>query len=288
MKFFPQNRPAIIECEADQRPSTTPQIQILDSSGTELVVSGTIADLDPVNTTITTATAAGIQVFTLVTSSNLSPNRRYLVAAGTEQSEVVELDRYVGNSAYLKTPTWYSHISASTFQGIRMSYCLSASLTDVLYDHCVAVFSWSLDSVDQAPKRVDFSISKGNPASCVTPVDLLRIEPDLRKKVASGTDIKAIITQAYEELCDSLTAGGIPVYDLLGSAGLKRAHTYLTLYLLSETYGMEFVEEQQLYWQRYRQAVDTLKAIEPVDRDRDSTVNAVSDVFYTGIRIERA
>lgn len=254
-----------------RRPDSGPTVEVLSSTGSALVAAGTAATLDTVNTTLSAGAAAGITTLSVASATGIVRGTRYVLS---DPYEEVEVSRVSGTTVYLTGPTWYGHGSGAAFQGHRVSYALTGAQAATEDDSCRALFSWALSSVSQARGQVDFAVARSLPTCPVSPVDLLRADPDLRRKLASTVDVNLLIQSAFDEVLEDLSAGGLWSYDYIGSERLKRAVVYKTLHLCSEHYGRAYQDERDRLWDRYRQTLATFRSVASVDDDRDGAVGA--------------
>ncbi len=254
-----------------RRPDAGPTVQALDENGGEIVPAGTAATLDAVDTTLASGVASGAMSLQLTSGTGVEVGVRYVVASPYEE---VEVSRVSGNTAYLVGPTWYAHPSAAPFQGHRVTCTLSAAQAAREVDHARVLFSWALSAAAQARGQVDFAIARNLPTCPIGPVDLLRADPDLRRKLSAQVDVNALIRTAFDEVMEDLSAGGVWSYDYVGSERLRRATVYKALHLAAEHFGPRFQGERDRLWDRYRQSLAAFRSITASDVDRDGAVSA--------------
>jgi hypothetical protein len=143
--------------------------------------------------------------------------------------------------------------------------------------------------VEQPTGRVEFAISKGNPASGLTALDLMEHDPALRRCL-EGTAVELLIAEAEDEVRDLITARGVPVYDLWGGEEMKRPVKYMALFLAAEQYGYAYQGTRQELWDRAKQCIEILASVASVDRDRDSKIDGTEQQggLPRGIRLSRS
>ena len=285
MRFFPQDLPATVEWYAPVRADASPTVQVLDSYGSELVAAATAATLDSVATTLVSGAPEGSDTLIVASATGITAGRQYLIAA----KEPVVVRAISGTTIYLMSPLWYSHAASAAFEGTRISYDLTSTHTATPNDACVAIFSYLVSTVAQPPGRVGFAISRGNPTSGLTAVDVAAVDPTIRKKLA-GVDINALIVRGEDEIRDRISARGVPVYDLWGGDDHKRAVLYQTLYLAAEQYGDSFRDERAEWWERTKTCLDVLASTASTDADRDGKVSTqeAQGGLPRGIRLTRS
>lgn len=278
-----------VEWYAPLRPDAAPTVEVLNASGGSEVTAGTAATLDSVNTTLAAGASATDTSLTLTSGANLSAGRRYLISAAGGQSEVIELDRFSGTTAYLKNPLTYPHANGAAFQGTRISYTIAAAVAGTEEDYWRARFSWAVSGTAQAAGVVEFTITRHpiyNPAQIP---DLYQVASSaLQARIATDQSLGDALTRAWDEVLDTLHAQSVRIGTIVGSDKLKRAVVYRTLGLLAEPYGRDYRDERDELQKRYLACLAVFKGAAALDDNEDNAIEKYEKRSSRGGELWRA
>jgi len=112
--------------------------------GGEVLLAETLATTSSVNTTISGSAVKGANSFSLSSSSGVIAADYYLVS---EDGKTFEMEcRAIGGTTFTSnTKTQFALTNAATFQGYKISYSLSSTLTDEIGDNYLVVWKYSFD-----------------------------------------------------------------------------------------------------------------------------------------------
>jgi hypothetical protein len=262
-----------VEWYAPQRPDAGPTVQVVNKAGSAEVAAGTAATLDSVDTTLSAGAAAGATTVTLTSGASLSAGRRYRVSASGGPSEMVECKSFSGTTVYLANPLAYAHANGSDFEGTRISYAITAGVSDTAEENWRAIFSWAVSAASQAAGVVEFTVTRHpiyNPASVP---DLYAVASSaLRDRISLDTSLGDALTRAWDEILDTLYASGVTASSIVGSEKLKRAVVYRALGLLAETYGRDYRDERTELAERCKTCLDVFQSVGAFDDDEDANI----------------
>lgn len=271
---------------APARPDAGPTVEIRDRGGSSVVAAGTAATLESVETTIAEGAEEGATSIRLSTSPTL--RRRGIYLLGGDEIEEVQVKSVDGPNVELQHALAYSHPTLAAFESTRISYTLSGALATPEGDHWQAIFSYAIDAVAQPPHTEEFAIALHHFTNPCSVLGMRRIEPEIMNRLAAAHDLDDIRERAFDEVCDTLTARGIPVYDYIGSTKLARACDYMALFLIAETYGQDFDKDRTRLHGRMTGQLQLFTATTPVDENRDGVISAYESSGRTSIRIRRS
>jgi hypothetical protein len=272
--YLPKDIGGTIEWDALQRPSQDPTIEVRAGNGSAVVAAATAANRSSVSTTLSSAAAAEAETVSVADGTGITQGERYRVAGAGAPDEQVECKSISGTTVTLRRPLIYGHANAATFEGVRLSYALTAAQAATEYDDCWAIFSWETAAGDQPPGRVDLTISRGYVTNPLTPDRLRVADPHLTRRVSAYADLDEICRLAFHEVLERLRAGGMPVQDLVAACHrIEPAVRYLALYMIAEQYGADYAEERERRWNRFENVFQVFGSTAPVDEDRDNAIS---------------
>lgn len=271
--YLPTGIGGTLEWYAPERPADDPTIEVRAEDGSALVTAGTAAVRDGVNTTLSSAADAEATSVALTSGSNVVSGYRYRIAGAGAPDEFVECYSISGTTCALRRPLIYAHASGATFEGVRLSYAITAAVAATEHDDCWAIFSWVDGSGARPPGRVDFTICRGYVTNPLT-ADRLRVtDPYLTRRVSAYCDLDEICDLAFHEVLERLRAGGMPVQDLVaGCHRIEPAVRYLAQYMLAEQAGIDYAADRERAWNRFENLLQVFSSTAPVDENRNDAI----------------
>lgn len=180
-------------------------LTIFESDGTP-VIPGSVCTVDPVNTTISVAALAGDTTVTITSATSVTTRRRYLLG-----DEEVTVRSVLGLVATLCAPLERAHVIATPFQGLRVSFQVTAGTASTEMLDLRAVFVPDT-GVPQA-EACEFAMNVV-PSQLISEIDIRKVIPKDRLALATELDLATALADARDNL----------VIDMGGS---QRAHARL-------------------------------------------------------------
>lgn len=279
-----------ITFDLPSRPASAGTARVLDAAGGVLQASATTA-LDSVNTTLHTAAAAGSSSVTVHTGAGITVGRRYLVTASeTSGGEVVLVSGTATTGPQtvvsLARRTGRAHAADATFQGTRITVTISTASTAA----CARGLrvEWT-DPTSGAVLAVPFDVTRYAPQTWLVAQDLLDFDPILRKRMADGAWLPALVSRAWDIMLDDIATKDRHPGGYAGHIDLTVAHGYLVRALVAETSGQapDDVAYRDDMRTQYRNALERALASVPYDEHEDGTTRVGTGV-WRGIPLVRA
>ena len=188
------NRVEVVQDQASQklwflapegRPASTPSVGLKDSGGAAITAAAvTYVTIDPVNTTLSAAAAAGAKSVTLTSATGLRMFAQYRIKNALSQYEevrVVGIDA-TGLIAYLADPLEHSYAATTgTFFSCEFYRTLQAAEVEDLAELNIATATYTVTGEQTAPLVVPWDVVL-HPLAARNPLTLTalkRLWPDL-------------------------------------------------------------------------------------------------------------
>lgn len=275
-----------ITFDLPSRPASAGTARVLDAAGGVLQSSATTA-LDSVNTTLSGALSAGASSLTVSSASGITVGRRYLVGGAEESGgESVLVSSIASTTVNLVRRAGRAQASGATFQGTRITVTISTASTAA----CARGLrvEWT-DPSSGAVLAVPFDVTRYAPQTWLAAQDLLDFDPILRKRMADGAWLPALVSRAWEMLLDDIATKDRHPGGYAGHIDLTVAHGYLVRALVAETSGQasDDVAYRDDMRTQYRNALERALASVPYDEREDGTTR-VGTGAWRGIPLVRA
>lgn len=275
-----------ITFDLPSRPASAGTARVLDAAGGVLQSSATTA-LDSVNTTLSGALSAGASSLTVSSASGITVGRRYLVGGAEESGgESVLVSSIASTTVNLVRRAGRAQASGATFQGTRITVTISTASTAA----CARGLrvEWT-DPTSGAVLAVPFDVTRYAPQTWLAAQDLLDFDPILRKRMADGAWLPALVSRAWEMLLDDIATKDRHPGGYAGHIDLTVAHGYLVRALVAETSGQapDDVAYRDDMRTQYRNALERALASVPYDEHADGTTR-VGTGAWRGIPLVRA
>lgn len=275
-----------ITFDLPSRPASAGTARVLDAAGGVLQSSATTA-LDSVNTTLSGALSAGASSLTVSSASGITVGRRYLVGGAEESGgESVLVSSIASTTVNLVRRAGRAQASGATFQGTRITVTISTASTAA----CARGLrvEWT-DPSSGAVLAVPFDVTRYAPQTWLAAQDLLDFDPILRKRMADGAWLPALVSRAWDIMLDDIATKDRHPGGYAGHIDLTVAHGYLVRALVAETSGQapDDVAYRDDMRVQYRNAVERALASVPYDEHEDGTTRVGTGV-WRGIPLVRA
>jgi hypothetical protein len=287
----PEGRPAA---------SPVPTVQVFlatnDDDGVAETATTGACSIDSVDTTLSSAAAAGDTQVTVASAPVTTRGRRYLITDASGDRELVEIRAVSGTTVGLRRPLSNSYASGAAFQGTRITIGVNATwvadrskITDALGSN------WRTDVEDDPAQfaghpgyRLRWSYTAGGVAmigvnfadlvryaakNLITPLDvdarfagwIDRLPPDYQRDQGAALVDEAFHAVREDLLGDAQTARKIRSTDVVGTLTIYKAALLAAQHnvLAGRTEAAAVGVAQDLYTQRYNQLARTPKF--PVD-----------------------
>jgi hypothetical protein len=242
--------------------------------------------LNSVNTTTSANAAAGATGLTLTSGTGVTAGRRYLLGGPEDTGgERVLVAAVSGTAVTLARPLSKAVASGATFQSSRVEVTISTACTATVARQLRV--EWT-DPTTSDVLPYPFDVTRYAPRSSLTSSELLDLDPSLRKRLASGTWLPAVIERAWDQLLFDLASKERHPGGFAGVVELTTAHGYLVRALVAETGEGE---DARAYRDdmRERYAQERERALTSVAYDEGGTGNAVPGAgAWTGFTIVRS
>ena len=235
MRWVQQGAAGTITFDLPSRPSGAGTARVVNAGGAELTTP--TPSLNSVNTTTSTNAAAGATGLTLTSGTGVTAGRRYLLGGSEDVGgERVLVAAVSGAAVTLARPLSKAVASGATFQSSRIEVAVSTACTaTVARQHRV---EWT-DPTSGEVLPYPFDVTRYAPRSSLTSAELLDLDPSLRKRLASGTWLPAVIERAWEQLLFDLASKERHPGGFAGVVELTTAHGYLVRALVADTDASE-------------------------------------------------
>ena len=242
--------------------------------------------LDSVNTTLSSAAAAGATSLSVSIATGIVVGRRYLVGgAEVAGGESVLVSGLSGTTVSLARPLSRAKALASAFQGTRITVAVSTACTAEIVRQ--SRVEW-VDPDTSEVLAIPFDVTRYAPRSHLTESLLLDLDASLRKRLPAGAWIPAIMERAWEMLLDDLGTKERHPGGYAGVVELTTAHAYLTRSLVAETdTTAEGVEYRNDLRDRFRQELDRSLASVAYDTERDGNAE-LGKALWRGVPLVRS
>ncbi len=270
MRWVQYGTSGSVTFDLPSRPSGAGTAAVLTTAGSAL--TSPTPTLDSVNTTLSASAAAGATSVTVTSATSVSAGRRYLVGgAETAGGETVLVAAVSGTTVTLARPLTSARASGATFQGVRVTVAVSSACTATVARQYRV--EWT-DPDTSEVIAVPFDVTRYAPRTFLTMSLLLDLDAALRKRVAQGTWLPAVIERAWEMLLDDLGTKDRHPGGYAGHIELTTPHAYLVRSLLAETdttaEGIAYRDDM-----RQRYADELARALASVAYDAAGDGNAV-------------
>ena len=242
--------------------------------------------LDSVNTTLSSAAAAGATSVSVASATGLVVGRRYLVGgAETAGGETVLVSGLSGTTVSLARPLSRAKASGATFQSTRITVAVSSACTAEIARQ--SRVEW-VDPDTSEVLAIPFDVTRYAPRSHLTESLLLDLDASLRKRLPSGAWVPAIIERAWEMLLDDLGTKERHPGGYAGVIELTTAHAYLVRGLVAETdttaEGVAYRDDMR---ERFRQELDRALASVAYDTQQDGNAE-LGKALWRGLALVRS
>lgn len=231
MRWVQQGTSGAVVFDLPSRPSGAGTARVVTAGGAELATP--TPTLNSVNTTTSANAAAGTTSLTLTSGTGVTAGRRYLLGgaedAGGERVLVAAVN---GTAVALARPLSKAVASGATFQSSRVEVTVSTACTATVARQLRV--EWT-DPTTSEVLPYPFDVTRYAPRSSLTSAELLDLDPSLRKRLASGTWLPAVIERAWNQLLFDLASKERHPGGFAGVVELTTAHAYLVRALVAET-----------------------------------------------------
>lgn len=273
-----------ITFDLPSRPTGAGTASVLTASGS--VLTSPTPTLDSVNTTLGASAAAGATSVTVSSATGITAGRRYLVGgAETAGGEVVLVASVSGTTVTLQRALTSARASGVTFQGTRITVAVASTCTaEIARQRRV---EWT-DPDTSEVIAVPFDVTRYAPRTFLTTSLLMDLDPILRKRLATGTSLPAVIERAWEMVLSDLATKDRHPGGYAGVIDLTTAHAYLVRSLIAETdtsaEGIEYRDDM-----RRRYADERDRVLASMGYDAEGTGDAIPGASrWRGIPMVRA
>lgn len=284
MRWVQFNGSGSVAFDLPSRPSGAGTAAVVSLVGAALTTP--TPTLDSVNTTLSGAAAAGATSLSLTSATGVTAGRRYLLAGGEASGgESVLVASVSGTTATLARPITSARASGVTFQSARITVAIATAATaEVCRQRRV---EWT-DPDTSEVIAVPFDVTRYAPRSHLTASYLLDFDPALRKRLATGAWLPALIERAWEMLLDDLGTKSRHPGGYAGVIELTTPHAYLVRALAAETdttdEGIAYRDDMRA---RYAAELDRALASVAYDAAGDGT-GVVGGAMWRGVPMVRA
>lgn len=242
--------------------------------------------LDSVNTTLSSAAAAGATSLSVASATGLVVGRRYLLGgAETAGGETVLVSGLSGTTVSLARPLARAKASGVAFQGTRVTVAVSSACTAEIARQ--SRVEW-VDPDTSEVLAIPFDVTRYAPRSHLTESLLLDLDASLRKRLPSGAWVPALIERAWEMLLDDLGTKERHPGGYAGVIELTTAHAYLVRSLVAETdttaEGVAYRDDMR---ERFRQELDRALASVAYDTQQDGNAE-LGKALWRGLALVRS
>lgn len=275
----------------DYRPDSA-TVQVLDGAGATKVPAGTVATLDPVNTTLSSSASAGATSVAVTSAANIVIGRRYWIGGWTVERESITVASVSGTTVTLRRPLRNAHALGEAFIGTRLSYTITAAQANALWWDGRAIWTPVLAAPAEGQRAAESIVEVVHcarvkiPEALASTVDLGLVVPRLRHVLDEEVDLPLSLMEARRALLQDL-GGKWRVYTTIASLELVIPHAMR--WWLDRRYG--FSSDEQPVFDRleaeYLRRIAQLQALVVVDQDQDQAIDAAEGPYTTG-RVWRA
>ncbi len=249
-------------------------------------VSAAAGTVDTVATTITAQGTKNASSLALASATGVVVGRRYLLGgvAAAQPHEVVRVKDLTSSTATLWGPLSYTHASASTFKGTRVSYAVSSTVADTVWWDGFADFTPTTGDV--ITETVDCTLRKIPEYGC-DETDIAQVFPKEGKILDAELDIPTAIKTARDWFLIDL-GGKTRAHAFLGADHFRQPIAYKFWLLRRHSLGAEWKENLDQLQADYDRMVQQIQSQVPADVDQDGTTTGVDDGGFTVGTLERA
>jgi len=242
--------------------------------------------LDAVNTTLSSAAAAGSTSLAVTSATGIVAGRRYLVGgAEATGGESVLVAAVSGLAVSLARPLARAKASGAAVQGTRITVAVSSACTAEIVRQ--SRVEW-VDPDTGELIAIPFDVTRYAPRSHLTESLLLDLDASLRKRLPSGAWVPALIERAWEMLLDDLGTKERHPGGYAGVVELTTAHAYLVRSIVAETdttaEGVAYRDDMR---DRFRQELDRALASVAYDTERDGNAE-LGKALWRGVPLVRS
>lgn len=229
-----------------RRPASCTVSLVLDD-GT-LAIAAQPCMVDPVNTTISAAVAAGD--FDVPVTSNLFivPRQRYLLG-----DEELTIKAVSANVVELWAPLVRDHAAGSAFQGLGITYVVDPSVTTEVWWDGQAVFT---PDVGDAQTEVVDCVRRALPDLLISEIDIRKIVPKMAGALSAELDVLTAFADARDNMLMDI-GGRDRAETILGVDHFRR----LCAYRFWLDRAAEFGDEWAAQMAKIQNEYDRLKAL---------------------------
>lgn len=284
MRWVQYQGSGTIAFDLSSRPSVAGTATVRTLAGAALTTP--TPTLDSVNTTLSSAAAAGASSVSVASATGIVVGRRYLIGgAEATGGESVLVSSISGTTISLARPLARAKASGATFQSARISVAISSACTvEIARQYRV---EWSDPDTGEVI-AIPFDVTRYAPRSHLTESLLLDLDAALRKRLPSGAWVPALIERAWEMLLDDLGTKERHPGGYAGVIELTTAHAYRVRALVAET---DTTAEGVLYRddmrERFRQELDLALASVAYDTNQDGNAE-VGKALWRGVPLLRS
>jgi len=252
-------------------------VDIFKGAGAQVVTTGACT-VDTVNTTSTAATAAQDEAVALTSVAGITTGRRYLFGG-----EEVGIKSISGSTVTLWAPLAIVHAIGSTFQGLRVTYDVSALQAATVWSDGYATFT--PDS--GLPQTEVVHCTKHTfPDAMISAYDVRGIIPRMSGSVDADLDLE----KAYRDARDNflLDLGGKTMVNAIIGVAQFRQLVAMRFWLdRRPEFGENWAPEFDNVEKRYMAGLDRAQSVSPIDADGDGvTTEGPEKRALTGLDLE--
>lgn len=275
-QHFQQSVGGTIDIVLPERPNTAlSQLVTVRGSDGAVYVDAQTATLDAVDTTLSSAAAAGARTLAVTSAASIVAGRVYRVGStATEQAETVRVRSVSGTTLTLARPTVHAHANGAAVLGTRLSFAVTGTQASTLFFGGEAEWNWSDDGLTR--NRYDYGAvecTRRAHRRLATTNDLYAREPKLWRKVDADVELEEVLDTAYSQTLERLN----PRYRVRtgrGSEMYSEATIWRALANLAVLYGSDYVYLRDYYEQRWEAALSELTGNFAADLDQDGIIEA--------------
>ncbi len=216
-------------------PDASPSFRVLWSGGS-VAQGATVATVDPVNTALSAAAAAGAQTLAVDSTTGIEVGRRYLLGApeaqGGEWVTVKSVDS--ATALTLARRLRRAALDNTTLRGTRVTCAIAAATGASVAEPGLRLeLTYAVALVAQPKVFVPFHVTRYVPVSWLNAEDLRDADPLFDKFCDGAMWLPGIVRQAFDRMLSRVWAKK-PPGSLVGTVDLTLAHSYLTRAMVLE------------------------------------------------------
>lgn len=263
-----------IDILLNARPAAAPAATVtVRGPGGTIYVNAQSATVDSVETTLSSSAARGARSVAVTSATGIIAGREYLVGDGTSNPrEHVRVRSISGTTITLVRPLLYAQASGDSFDGVYLSYAVTAAQATSLFLGGRVTWIWTEGTTTRNTLRsLDCTLYPHE--RLATAQDLGRVMPKIFYRIPLEIDVEEALDLGYQDTLERLE-GPVRIRTKTDSHSFIEATAYGAARRIAESMGSEQAEVRDYYAKRWAEKCDAAAQLGPFDNDQDGFVEA--------------